>query len=124
MCRAPAFVSSGRGPGTGGAAAGGHAGHPVSARDARRGREAGATDRPAPGRAAPVLRAGRRSIPGSASAGNQGGPLRRPRLLLVRPPSREGPAGAPPADQFAAISPVPRPAPLLPPPASAPDAPV
>src|SRR5438132_1681373 len=103
MCRAPAFVSSGRGPGTGGAAAGGHAGHPVSARDARRGREAVATDRPAPGRAAPVLRAGRRSIPGSASAGNQGGPLRRPRFLLVRRAKRGGRAEAARADRFAAM---------------------
>src|SRR5438067_11106543 len=83
--------------------AGRRARHPVSARDARRGREAGATDRPAPGRAPSVLRAGHRNIPGSASAEDQRGPLRRARLLLVRRAERGGGAEAARADRPAAM---------------------
>src|SRR5207237_5566861 len=114
--RAPALVPPGGGPGTGRAPAGGHARHPVSARGARRGGEAGATDRPPPGRAASVLRTRCRGVPGGASAGDQGGPLRRARFLLVRGAERGRRAEAARADRFAAMKPALLLAALLPPP--------
>src|SRR5207253_1943977 len=78
-------------------------GGPGSGSCARRGGEAGATDRPPPGRAASVLRTRCRGVPGGASAGDQGGPLRRARFLLVRGAERGRRAEAARADRFAAM---------------------
>src|SRR5207253_6137142 len=75
---------------------------PVPARDAGRGRAAGAAPRAAPRRAAPVLRAGRAGVPGAAA----GGPdrvLRRARSVVVRGAERRGPTAAAGAGRLAAV---------------------